>query len=164
MTIEEAIGIAIEYEEKVRDAYRKAVEGSADDVGRRIFGVLGDEEQGHIDYLRSRLDEWRRTGRVTEAELATVVPLNPVLELQAERPERPRRRDAEVELLERALALETETSTFFRRMVEEMGEEGRLFTRFLEIEEGHQAVVQAEIDCVSRTGYYYDFPEFSLEM
>ena len=74
-----------------------------------------------------------------------------------------RKHDAELQMLQRALEVERETSNFYREMVQTMDEVGRnLFQRFLEIEEGHQAIVQAEIDCVSGTGYWFDIPEFKL--
>jgi hypothetical protein len=38
-----------------------------------------------------------------------------------------------------------------------------LFRRFVEIEEGHVAIVQAEMDLVSGTGFWFDTAEFSLE-
>jgi len=33
----------------------------------------------------------------------------------------------------------------------------------LEIEVGHQAIVQAEIDYLTRSGTFFDFQEFTLE-
>ena len=38
-----------------------------------------------------------------------------------------------------------------------------MFRRFVEIEEGHQKIVQAEIDCVSGAGFWFDSMEFKLE-
>ncbi len=71
----------------------------------------------------------------------------------------------ELEMLRKALALEQETSNFYRKMVAEMkvAEESALFKRFLEIEEGHQAIVQAEIDYLTGTGNFFNFEEFNLE-
>jgi hypothetical protein len=49
-------------------------------------------------------------------------------------------------------------------MVGELPAEGQsLFARFLEIEEGHMAVVQAEIDNVNQLGFWFDLKEFDLE-
>jgi hypothetical protein len=42
-------------------------------------------------------------------------------------------------------------------------DERRLFARFVEIEEGHEAIVQAEIDALTGLGYWFDFQEFRLE-
>jgi hypothetical protein len=38
-----------------------------------------------------------------------------------------------------------------------------MFARFLEIEAGHIAIVQAELDYISHTGYWFDFKEFDME-
>ena len=66
-------------------------------------------------------------------------------------------------MLEKALEVEQETSDFYKRMVLELPEEGQeLFMRFVEIEEGHKAIVQAEIDSVIGLGYWFDMPEFNL--
>jgi rubrerythrin len=70
----------------------------------------------------------------------------------------------EVEYLRRALTAEKETSAFYRRMVSEMAEERKpLFARFLEIEEGHVAIVEAEIDAVSGAGFWFGIQEFDVE-
>jgi len=66
-------------------------------------------------------------------------------------------------MLRKALKLEQETSKFYARMVAEMGEDGKLFARFLEIEEGHQSIVQAEIDYLEKSGHFFDFQEFTME-
>jgi hypothetical protein len=42
-------------------------------------------------------------------------------------------------------------------------EEKAMFERFVEIEEGHKSIVQAEIDCVTGMGFWFDIAEFRLE-
>ncbi len=70
----------------------------------------------------------------------------------------------ELALLKKALAVEGETSAFYTRMVERLPAEGRdLFRRFLDIEEGHGAIVQAQIDAVTGLGFWFDIREFDLE-
>jgi hypothetical protein len=41
--------------------------------------------------------------------------------------------------------------------------EKELFSRFLEIEKGHQAIVEAEMNSVSGLGVWFDMEEFDLE-
>ena len=50
------------------------MEGTTDPVGKRIFRVLAGEEQNHLDYLQSRLSEWKRTGTITTEKLETTIP------------------------------------------------------------------------------------------
>jgi rubrerythrin len=166
MTIEEAIKTAIEYEIKVRDAYLDNLDAISDPVGRRVFMFLGQEEQGHVDYLEARLAEWRESGQVSAAELDTIVPAKEIIEsgmkqLSAHLDQRDF--GAEKKMLEKALEMEEETSAFYGRMVAEMDEGRQLFRRFLEIEDGHVAIVQAELDYLNRSGTYFDFQEFNME-
>ena len=49
------------------------MEKVTDEVAKRIFKVLCNEEMGHIDYLREHLDEWRKTGEISEKKLRTSI-------------------------------------------------------------------------------------------
>ncbi len=170
MNLEEAIRTALDYEGRVHKTYSEALESATDEVGRRVFQTLCDEEKGHIRYLRERLGEWTSTGAISVEELGTAVPSRDridagVARLRQKVAGQARRvSGTEVELLQRALAVEVETSAFYKEMVRTLPGDGqRLFARFVEIEEGHQAIVQAELDCVSGLGYWFDTREFSLE-
>jgi rubrerythrin len=166
MTLEEAIRTAIDYETRVRDTYLDSAEKAADEVGKRVFKVLSDEEQGHLDYLCYRLEEWKKSGKITPERITTIVPPMDVIEAGIRRLDSHLTgapRGSEIDRLQEALQVEMETSAFYQRMVDEMGDEGKMFARFLEIERGHQAIVQAEIDYLTNTGFYFDFQEFSLE-
>jgi len=168
MTLEDAIKTAIEFESRVYATYQEAQEKAADATGRRVFSILAKEEAGHIAYLRDRLREWQETGTVQVAALETAIPDPLKIEaaagtLEQKLEENTHRGKDEVRLLERALKVEQETSDFYQQMVDELDGDGRaLFSRFLEIEQGHQAIVQAEIDAVNGNGFWFDMPEFRL--
>ncbi len=167
MTIEEAIKTAIEFEAQVRDVYRNAMEGTTDPVGKRIFRVLADEEQNHLDYLQSKLNEWKGTGKIAAETLDTTIPSEEAIrdgisKLEGRMADEDR--GGELQMLSRAFEVEVKTSNFYKKMVTELTSEGQqLFARFVEIEEGHLAIVRAEIDYLSRTGYWFDFKEFDME-
>jgi len=167
MTIEEAIKTSIEFEAQVRDVYRNAMEETTDPVGRRIFMVLAEEEQNHLDYLQSKLYEWKRTGMITTGRLDTTIPSEESIREGIGKLEDRMADDdrgGELQMLSRAFEVEVKTSDFYKRMVTELTPEGQqLFANFLEIEKGHLAVVRAEIDYISRTGYWFDFKEFDME-
>ena len=170
MNLEEAIKTALEYETRVRDLYVKAMEQVETPEGKKVLRTLAREEQGHLDYLQSRLDHWRETGSLDTPALDTAVPSKEKIDegirklSQGLHEKRDPSAD-ELAVLQRALEAEKETSDFYRRMVDELHEEGRaLFARFLEIEEGHLAIVQAEINLLSGNGAWFDFSEINLEM
>lgn len=167
MTIEEAIKTALEYENRVRDVYRDAAGKTADETGGKMLSILADDEQRHVDYLKAKLAEWEKTGKVTVDELETAIPSKKsILEGVSKLERRMSDKDfgVERELLKKAVDVEAETSEFYAKVVGELDADDRkLFQRFLEIEEGHLAIVQAELDYVTGSGYWFDFSEFSME-
>jgi rubrerythrin len=169
MTIEEAIKTAIAYEKKVHTSYVDAARRAKDETAQKVFRTMAQEEMGHITYLESRLGEWQRTGQLSPEKLLTVFPSADRLQeglarLRSRVAQRKGSHPSELESLRQALAAEDETSGFYRQMVLELPAQGQeLFSRFLEIEEGHAAIVQAEIDSVNRMGFWFDLEEFDLE-
>jgi rubrerythrin len=169
MTIGEAIKTAVVYEQKVHDTYVDAARRARDETAQKVFRTLAREEMGHIAYLESRLSEWQRTARLSPEKLKTILPSVErvqagVARLRSQVAQRKDSHPSELESLRRALAAEDEASSFYRQMVRELPTEGQtLFSRFLDIEDGHAAIVQAEIDSVNRLGYWFDLKEFDLE-
>jgi rubrerythrin len=167
MTIDEAIKTALQYEGRVCAVYHDAMERSQDPVGKKVFKTLNEEENGHVRYLTEKLHEWEKAGKVRATKLSTLLPTAGKIKEAVEQlhgkvasplPE------TELSLLRRALEIEVETSEFYQRMVRELPAGDRaLFERFVEIEEGHKAIVQAEIDCVTGLGFWFDIAEFRLE-
>jgi rubrerythrin len=160
MTLLEALEIAIDYEHKVRDHYVKGATEILDPRGQKVFETLAHEEQRH--------DEWHRTGKVTNEPLTSILPPpewiegakkrfaaghDPTLAVQAE-----------LDLLKVALDLEHKASGFYLELVTTLPPDDRpMFARFLDIEQGHVAIVQAEINSLSGLGTWFDIMEFSLE-
>ncbi len=168
MTIEEAIKTAIEFEKNVKASYHKAAEEAKDPTAKHVLAVLAEEEEGHVAFLQSRLAEWQKEGKLTPAVLNTAIPSKEriaegVAKLQ-ENLEKPRAEADDLAHFKQALDVEREASGFYKKMISELPEEGqRLFERFVEIEEGHLAMAQAEIDTAKGLGYWFDFQEFRLE-
>jgi rubrerythrin len=169
MNLQEAIAVALDFERKVRDHYHRGAAAIADPQGRKLFETLATEEQGHVDYLEHCLADWRKTGKVPVHPLKSVLPKG-VKWIEAERRKlmgRPDRRVAsagEVDALKTALQYEKDADAFYRRLIMELPmEEQMLFQGFLGIEDGHVALVQAELDSVLGTGFWFDVMEFRLE-
>jgi len=167
MTIEEAIKTAIDYETRIRDIYRDAAEVVSDPAGKRILQMLRDDEQHHVEYLMDRLESWKKTGKLSVKKLESTIPPVDTIQRGMEKVRAqmsPENRSGERGILSKALKAEIETSNFYEKMVAELPNEGqRMFARFLEIEENHIAAVQAELDYITKTGYWFDFKEFDME-
>ena len=132
-------------------------------------GAFFDNE--NLCLQEQKLDELKDTGAVTIEGLETSIPAITAIEAEVDNlksklePAESDRKysDSELKMLKKALEVEIETSEFYNRMVNELPDDGqKLFQRFVEIEEGHKAIVQAEIDAVTGMGYWFDMPEFDL--
>lgn len=167
MRLDEAILTAIEYETRVRDHYLNSADKIRNSAGRRVFELLASEEQGHVDYLLARLGQWRRDGTVGMFSLTSALPNGDELKKALKTVEHLEPQDIlddERQVLDVALNLEKETSDYYRRLIGQVESPAReMFQRFLEIEDGHVAMVQAEIDYLSDNGFWFDFTEFNME-
>jgi bacterioferritin (cytochrome b1) len=170
MKLDNAIRVALEYEAGVHRTYLEAMEKVSDKAAKRVFEVLCEEERSHLAYLRDRLDEWQQTGKIHVKKLGTSIPSRQAIEKSLKdlgktvKP-KPTRQIPELELLKKALDAEEKATDFYKEMVATLDNEGQaMFKRFVEIEEGHQAIVQAEIDSLGHWGFWFDTPEFRLEM
>jgi rubrerythrin len=166
--LQEAITIALDFEKKVRDHYLRGAKDIPDPRGRKVFATLGKEEQGHVDYLGHCLAEWKRTGKVPDAPLRSILPKGSkwiaaeLKKLDGKGKRVPTK--TEVEALRVALQHEREADAFYHKLVASLGAEDRtLFSKFLEIEDGHLAIVQAQLDSVQGIGFWFDVAEFKLE-
>jgi rubrerythrin len=170
MKLDNAIMAALEYESGVYQIYLEAMSQTTDEVAKRIFKVLGEEEKGHLSYLRERLDEWQKMGKINVKKLGTRIPDQETIDrglrdLRKTVKSQPTKQNLELELLKKALEAEIKASTFYKEMVGKLDGEGQqLFKRFVEIEAGHEAIVQAQINSVGNWGFWFDTPEFRLEM
>ncbi len=167
MTLEEAIKTALDYETRIRDIYREAAEKISDPRGKKILQLLGDDEQRHVEYLLDRLELWGKTGELSDKKLESSIPSIETIQKGAEKIKShmsQENRRGEIEILSKALKAEVETSNFYKKMVNELSDEGqRMFARFLEIEKNHIDAVQFELDYITKTGYWFDFKEFDME-
>lgn len=167
MELENAITAALEFETRIRDMYNDAAARVGDAEGEKIFRALADDEQRHVDYLQHRLEEWRRDGELSVEILASAIPDKAAIQKAADRVQRLGEEDnrgLKQQMLSRALAMELETSRFYRNLVDRIAPAYQaMFSRFLEIEDNHVEAVQFELDHLSRTGFWFGFEEIDME-
>jgi rubrerythrin len=167
MELEEALESALDFENRIRDLYIEAAASTDDAAGKKIFQDLADDEQNHVAYLESRLDEWQKTGAVTTERLESIIPDRATIRQAAANLKSKIKRDTrglKQQMLSRALELEIETSRFYEQLVEQVAEDHRaMFARFQEIENNHIEAVQFELDHLTRTGFWFGFEEFDME-
>lgn len=166
MNLQQAIVVALDFEKKVRDHYLRGATDIADSQGRRVFATLGKEEQRHVDYLDRCIAEWKKTGKVPSVPLKSVLPEG-VRWIEEEKKKLFTRKDERVatktdlDALKTALQYEKEADAFYHKLVSELPKgEQPLFDNFLGIEDGHLALLQAQLDAVQGKGFWFDISEF----
>jgi rubrerythrin len=166
VNLQEAIVVALEFETKVRDHYLRGAREIADPRGQRLFATLAKEEQGHVDYLDRGLAQWKKTGKVADLPLTSVLAADVRWFDEAKRalPPPSEKRIAtrtELDALETALHYETESDAFYHRLVAALPEQDRpLFDKFLRVEDGHRALVQAQLELLRESGFWFDVAAF----
>jgi rubrerythrin len=167
MRLEQAVQSAISLEGKIRDLYINAYKECKDEAGKRFFAMLRDDEQYHMDYLEDRLGELKERGEMQHPDIKTRVPSAAEVEscvADAETHLSVEDRGVLQQMLSNALRVEVRTSEFYAKMVaDNAGDVQGMFARFLEIENSHIAAVQAELDYVMNTGYWFGIKEFDME-
>lgn len=166
MNLQEAILVAIDFEKKVRDHYVCGAKEVEEPRGRRVFATLGKEEQGHVDYLERCLAESKKTGKVPNVPLKSILPKG-VKWIEEEKKKLSSRKDkrvatkTELDALKTALQYEKEADAFYHKLVSELPKEHRsLFDKFLSIEDAHLALVEAQSDAVRGRGFWFDISQF----
>ena len=167
MELEAALTSALMFEKRIRDLYLEAATATEDTAGKKIFRDLAEDEQRHVAYLESRLEEWKKSGAIAVERLESIIPDKATIrkaaaDLKAKIKEDTR--GLKQQMLSRALEMEIDTSRFYEQLIGKVSADHQaMFNRFLEIENNHIEAVQFELDHLTRTGYWYGFEEFDME-
>lgn len=167
MNIENAIKTAIEYETRVCDLYGEAELEMKGEAGSRLVKALHRDEKFHVMYLKEKLRKYLEDGSIVQDEILSTIPSKEEIEREIHKVETNmtgRTLGDKKKVLSKILKAEIETSRFYRQMVNELSDEGKeLFSRFLEIEDAHVVLVQAELDLYGNTGFWFDNKEIDME-
>lgn len=167
MNLKEGIESALELEKKIAAYYSESAEKASEETARGFYNFLAKEEEGHVAYLLKVKKEFEENAKIEDEELPTLLTRESWIiesEKSLKKTGNKYPSEGEMQRLLRALELEEEATRVYQKLVKELGNEGKkLFKKFLEIEEAHTSLVRAEVDYFNKSGYFYDFPEFSLE-
>ncbi|NOZ60791.1 MAG: ferritin family protein [Calditrichaeota bacterium] len=157
---------AIEIEDKGMETFLKFARLTKDETGKNMFIRLAQDEMIHrriLDEQLYKLMEGKALGKVEipKSEVEKIVPKI------REKQQRTRGESGllEVDALNTALDLEREASKFFRDQAEIVDDEDAklLFIRLAEWEDAHYDIIQAELDSIQGTGFWFGIPEFRMD-
>jgi rubrerythrin len=163
----EALQIALDTEKKGYRFYKTAAKSTSDPQGRLVFEHLAKDEIEHMGvfatlYKSLTNDEPWMTYEEAVAKFGET-PADQIIFPDV--PDEAQEGFDDIEALKEALLFENKAVQYYSdREKETDDEKARSFYKSLvEIEEGHVAIIQAEIDALTNTGVWLDYQEISLE-
>lgn len=164
--VAEAIKMAMDLEKNGRKFYTEAAEKAETESGKKIFKMLAHEEVLHLATFQKMLDQmgnisdWREL--VKEYPQARQVP---VFGEKAPASQVAKARSDEVEALRIAMKNEKEAIAYFDKIAHLAKDEPtqKVFEFVKQQEEYHYDLLQAELDNITNTGFWFDSPEFRMD-
>jgi rubrerythrin len=161
----QAMKTAIEMEKSGHRFFTEAAKRVRHDVGRRMFSRLAAEEMTHLQAFEKIFSEVSGGADFGEA-LKAVKPAERVPYFDEARKQF-KSMDLSVELdyLRQALDLERKAMRFFEHAMKEAetSEAREIFKRILDEEQLHYDLIQAEIDSLSGSGFWFDVHESYMD-
>ena len=160
----EALKLAIERERGANKFYRKAADMTEDSNGKRTFKWLAKEESRHLAKLRQQLKsvldnnkwlEWRRTtAPIERTEFPPLSEAVGTVKVGA----------VEQDALRQAIESEREAIAFYKEAEDSTPDlHGKnMFRALAREEEGHLALLEEELEWVTKSRKYFTLHRFTL--
>lgn len=163
----QALLLAIDIEKRGYDFYTQAAALTGDPRGRAMFKRLAQDEVRHLHWLNAQRQALEETGQWGDVRLSghTVSLQQRVFPKKAGPRSGAKAASRELEALRRGMQAEKDSTVFYKEMAAKIPDPGgrATFLALAEEEEKHYLLLQAEHDYLSRSGFYFETPEFSLE-
>lgn len=170
VTTDQVLALAMEVEKTGHAFYSQASERTRDPHGKQMFQRLAADELTHLNYLTSQLGELARTGHLLRQEpsnLESSLPrLGRMVFPESGGPGSMVRPDtSDLEALKRGIKAEKDSVKLYAEAARVTTDPGgqATFSRLVEVENDHLFLLEAEYDYLTKSGFYFGMPEFSVE-
>jgi rubrerythrin len=159
-----ALELALEAEKESLRGYLHWAFATRNPHGKDMFIRLATDEFEHLRLLERQLRESGAGDEcapvpITAGELEQLVARLPDASLRI----RGEQDQGDLSALEAALESERRAEAFYVARARTPGPAAATFGRLAEMERAHAALIQAEIDHIQATGFWFDVQEFTLE-
>lgn len=160
------VKIGIEIEKNGMKNYLDFAFRTKDQTGKNMFIRLSRDEFDHMAVLEKELESlssqksWLKE-EIPESIIEKISPkLRDIDKIKSEEGV------GELGALKTALELEKRSIEFYKSSGDKVKDKHAvaIFGRLVEMEESHYDLIQAEIDHIENTGFWFGIPEFSLEV
>ena len=164
--LKKALEYAVEVEKEGMRAYMDFALRSTSIDGKNMFVWLAREEYSHMRLFESMLQAATAGTAVTSSDIppATVLQFMPRLK-KMERADGGSADAHDTDALRAALRMERETRDYYRQQAQlaDDPEVSKVFNALAEVEQGHFDLIQAQLDYVTQTGFWFGEMEFNVE-
>jgi rubrerythrin len=165
--IYKALETAISGEKHSLKTYLEFAYQTRDESGKNMFIRLALDEFSHIQILETQREVYQEKECFMPIKIAPseIEKLIPVIKEKSARVKGLEGLD-QMNALRTALALEDRAIKFYQEQAEitEDPEARMMYERLKEMEQAHYELIQAEIDYIEKTGFWFNLQEFSLEL
>jgi len=160
-----AIKMAIELEKDGHKFFMDAASKTENELGKKMFQTLAKDEIKHLETFQKMFDTMTGTGawRNIVKNIVTIGKVPAFEEVSKKSPAK----DTESDLgaLRTALDIEREAMEFFDKAIQETDDPlaKKIFSEIRKQEEYHYDLIQAQLDYVSRSGFWFDIAEFRMD-
>lgn len=159
--------LAIDIEKNGYSFYTEAAKQTEDPRGCAMFTRLAQDETRHLEWLTKHKESLERSGQWEKTEQLKAIPslAHRVFPQFSGKPTTKKDKTRELEALRRGIQAEKDSIALYREMTEKIEDPSAkaTFNRLAKEEENHFYLLQAEHDYLSRSGFFFDMPEFDLE-
>jgi rubrerythrin len=161
-----AIKTAIQMEEEGYEYYMKAAEQTDNDMGKSMFKQLAKDELEHRRTFETMFDTIAdpSTWRKLAAETPGVAEL-PVFQDATKDIGKTKGMTADANALRIGMENEKKSIDYYQKVAGETDDPQAksIFTNIAQQEEFHYNLLQAELDSITRTGFWFDTAEFRMD-
>lgn len=155
-----ALATAIEAEKQSLRTYLGLAWDTHDGSGKQMFIRLAIDELEHMRLLETWQFDSCPPGAIEPSAIERLIPKLSDKSLQI----RGIKGQNQLSALQAALDLERSARAFYEEQGRKTDRSARtMFARLAEMEAAHYALIQAEIDSIQQTGFWFGLPEFNLE-
>jgi len=161
-----ALKTAIEIEDQGLLNFLKFARQTKDTTGKNMFIRLAMDEHEHRRIIEKQLNNLMEGKPLVKIEIpkSEIEQVAPTIR---EKQQRTRGESGllEIDALKTALDLERQAAKFFRDQANLISdsEAKALFIRLAEWEDAHFDLIQAELDSIQGTGFWFGIPEFQMD-
>lgn len=162
----QALTIAIEAEKTGLINYLNFAYQTKDGTGKNMFLRLAMDEFDHMRILEQQQQNLSKNDCFTPVTIESSV-IEKLIPKLSEKDLKIRGKAGidQLSALKTALKLEDEAIKFYKAQAETSSDQNAqaMFERLVEMEQAHYELLQAEIDAIEKTGFWFNIREFSLE-